>query len=210
MGPGRLPLVRSSPHKTEPAAHYWQKGAHHEAHDFTCPDWNHFFGNYNGRSKPPAARLHEVTDIYFGVTVAHLDRWMEDSASSEFPSFLDRQQEFTSSVLGRIRSQRDALLARILELQNDVADVRDVQRIGNQYFYLEAAPGSQDRSLMTRAVSGGAARRLLDPARLAPAGTHAITYFQPSWEGKYVAVGVSWAARKMRRSELCKQPAASY
>jgi prolyl oligopeptidase len=46
--------------------------------------------------------------------------------------------------------------------------------------------------MMTRAVSGGAARSLLDPARLAPAGTHAaITYFQPSWDGKYVAVGVS-------------------
>jgi hypothetical protein len=28
------------------------------------------------------------------------------------------------------------------EFQNDVADVRDVQRIGNQYFYLEATPGA--------------------------------------------------------------------
>src|ERR1019366_4536166 len=75
---------------------------------------------------------------------------------------------------------------------SDLPSITDAQRVGDKYYYLEAPPGSKDRLLMMRAVAGGSARLLLNPALLGTSSSHAaITYFQPSWDGGYVVAGVS-------------------
>ena len=139
-----------------------------------------------------SAPVREVVDTYFGTRVADPYRWMETTNSPELSSYLNRQGELTRSALSPFAEQRRSLLDRILALQNEVASVTGVQRVGDEYYYLEAPKGSKDRRLMMRPVTGGSAKLLLNPAVLSRPESHAaITYFQPSWDGKYVLAGVA-------------------
>jgi prolyl oligopeptidase len=138
-----------------------------------------------------SAPVGEVVDTYFGTRVADPYRWMETTNSPELASYLNRQGELTRSALSPFAEHRRSLLDRILALQNEVASVTGVQRVGDEYYYLEASKGSKDRRLM-RPVAGGSAKLLLNPAVLSRPESHAaITYFQPSWDGKYVLAGVA-------------------
>lgn len=146
----------------------------------------------SAQDSTPSAPVREMVDTYFGTRVADPYRWMESQNSPELLSYLNSQGERTRSVLGALAGQRGSLLSRILTLQNEVPSITDAQRVGDKYYYLEAPPGSKDRLLMMRAVAGGSARLLLNPALLGTSSSHAaITYFQPSWDGEYVVAGVS-------------------
>jgi prolyl oligopeptidase len=144
------------------------------------------------QNEPSRAPVHEVFDTYFGIRVSDPYRWMEDAHSSELAAYLDRENEQMHVALAPFASQRSAFLRRIRQLQNSVDQIHSVRLIGDQYFYLELPPGTKDARLVVRKLSEGRGRLLLDPSALASSGTHAaITYFEPSWDGKFVAVGVA-------------------
>ena len=143
----------------------------------------------NGR--PPAAAIENVTTDYFGTKVVDPYRWMEDgTANPKFLEFLKSQNAYTRSVLDSLKG-RDALLARIQQLDNAVTTVRSWQRGGPHLFYLANAPGAKTSSLLVRDADGQS-RTLLDPTSLEKVESHAaIDYFTPSWDGRYVIAGVS-------------------
>ncbi len=88
-------------------------------------------------------------------------------------------------------SGRRALLDRVRTLSNSGSRVILAQRFGGRWFYLELENGSDDKKLYTRA-EGGTETLLVDPTVLGKAGQHfSLDWFQPSWDGKYVACGVS-------------------
>lgn len=141
-------------------------------------------------SRPPEARIDNVETDYFGTKVADPYRWMEKGPSDpDFLQFLHAQNTYTRSVLAGI-SGRDALLARIHALDTAVTRVSRWQRVGSSIFYSQTAPDESTASLMVRDGSGKP-RRLLDPKSFQKGKAHAaIDYFAPSWDAKYVAVGV--------------------
>ena len=142
-------------------------------------------------TEPPVAPVRPVTDTYFGKSVTDPYRWMETS-TDELLTYMKAENSVTQQALAPFAAQDNAILAELTKLSDTVAIVTSPTRVKDQYFYEELPSGKSDFRLVTRAVTGGPARLLLDPSTLAEGTKHAaIDYFVPSPDGKYVAVGVS-------------------
>jgi len=141
--------------------------------------------------KPPPAKTDATVTDYFGAKVADPYRWMEAGVQDpQFMDFLKAQNTYTRQILDSLGG-RAKLLARIEQLDNAVPRVRTWQRAGSSIFYLETAPGAATSSLMVR-DAGGKSRKLVDPSQFDVKDQHAaIDYIVPSWDGRYVVVGIS-------------------
>jgi prolyl oligopeptidase len=146
-------------------------------------------------SSPPVAPVRTVTDDYYGTKIADPYRYMEDLKDPQVQSWLKAQNDYTRSVLDRIPG-REKLLRRIDELYKAVpAHVSDVTVLPNgRYFYEKRLANEEISRLYTRVGLSGAETVLVDPNKYAKGGPHwAISYYAPSHDGKYLAVGISRA-----------------
>jgi prolyl oligopeptidase len=140
--------------------------------------------------KPRPAKTEKIVNDYFGMKISDPYRWMEETSEVGVTEFLKSQNDYTRSLLDSLAG-RDAMLARIQQLDNAVPTVRSSQRAGDKFFYLETAPGAATASLLVRDAAGRS-RTLLDPKTLEQGTSHAaIDYFEPSWDGQFVIAGVS-------------------
>jgi prolyl oligopeptidase len=146
--------------------------------------------------KQPLAPVKNVVDTLFGVAVSDPYRYMEDLSNPEVQTWLKAQDDYTRAVLSKI-SGRNELLERIQNIDNVVsARVWDVRRLPNgQHFYLKRLPDGNVFKLYMREGLDGKETLLVDPEAYAQATgqPHAINYYEPSWDGKYVAYGISAA-----------------
>ena len=143
---------------------------------------------------PPAAPVRPITEDYFGQKVVDPYRWMENTSDPDFVAWMKAQNDFTRSVLDRIPG-REALAARIRQLDNAGVSVNGAVRLGGKTFYLKTEPGSDNRKLCVREGLSGTERVLLDPEKRSTKETHySIDYFVPSLDGSRVGVGVSAGA----------------
>jgi prolyl oligopeptidase len=144
------------------------------------------------QSRLPNTPVREVTDTYFGTKVTDPYRWLEDTTTPDVAAWMKAQNDYTRAILASIPG-RDQLLDRIKALDNAGSVVGALQVWGGRYFYFKTEPGSDNRKLYVRDKLNAAERLLVDPERLTTAdGKHfSIDYFQPSFDGKYVAYGIS-------------------
>lgn len=144
----------------------------------------------------PATRVTDVADTLHGTIVRDPYRWLEDVRSPEVRSWLQAQGDYATTQLAAIPG-RDAMLARIEALSQATGDaVRGLVRMpGQRLYYLKReARGNQFKLMLRTGLDAANERVLVDPQRLADAAggvPHAINYFAPSWDGKYLAYGVS-------------------
>jgi len=141
---------------------------------------------------PPPTPVHPVTDTLFGTVVVDPYRWLEDTRDSAVVRWFHAQQDYTQRVLDRIPG-RAAMAARMRELTGAEQTVGQVWMGGDKVFYLQRRPGEDVSKLYVRDGLGAPERLLVDPEDLRKPGgpPWAIDYFAPSWDGKYVAYGVS-------------------
>ena len=143
---------------------------------------------------PPVAEVRNVTTTLHGTTVNDPYRWLEDKKSPPAQAWLRGQGDAARAVLDRIDG-RDAIAARLAELADAQGDViRDVQMLpGERFYYLKRAPGQKQYRLVMRQGLAGTEKPLVDPEDAArrTGVPHAINYFQPSWDGRYLAYGMS-------------------
>lgn len=143
---------------------------------------------------PPVAAVANLTNLYFGTAIVDPYRYLEDLSDTNVAAWMKAQNDYTRSVLDRIPG-RPALLARIQELDNAVAArVENVRRVpDDRYFYLKRLPQDNTFKLYVRAGLTGQETLLFDPEKFAKAAgkPFAINYYEPSWDGKYVACGLS-------------------
>jgi prolyl oligopeptidase len=146
--------------------------------------------------QPPVAPVRPVTEEYFGVKVVDPYRYMEDLKNPEVATWFKAQNDYTRAVLASIPG-RDPLLIRIKELDEGApARITDLRRLpGDQYFYQKRLATEDVPKLYRRAGLSGEEKLLVDPATYAtPGGPHfVISYYAPSFDGRYVAVGLSAA-----------------
>ena len=140
----------------------------------------------------PVAPLRPVTNDYFGTQVVDNYRYMEDLGNPEVKSWMKAQADYTRGKLDAIPA-RKPLLDRIHALLN--ADLRrgGFVRRGDRYFYEVFEPGAQLPKLYYRDGIKGDEHLLVDPGAMGK-GTqthYALDYFEPSWDGKLLAYGVS-------------------
>lgn len=142
---------------------------------------------------PPAPAVRPVTQTLYGTKVTDRYRYFEDLKRPDVQAYLREQNAYTRAILARLDPARTKLLARIKQLDNASVSVGDLQRDGDWYFYNKQTPGQNLPKLYVRPASGGPERLLIDPSRLTsdPRKHYTVDYFAPSYDGAYVAYGIS-------------------
>jgi prolyl oligopeptidase len=139
---------------------------------------------------PQVARVDADSDIYFGKKITDPYRWME-APSPELDSWAHAQNTYARTMLAKIPG-RDALLAHMNEVTSQLTIVSMLTPVGHHVFFLRRGPGDDLPKLVVRDLDAGMDRVLLDPNKITDNGHHiSIDQFQPSQDGRYVAVGIA-------------------
>jgi prolyl oligopeptidase len=142
----------------------------------------------------PIAPVRNAIDKYYGTRVTDPYRYMENLKDPMVRQWMEAQDEYTRSILKKIPG-RDELYKRMVELQASVvADVSFVYRLENgRIFYLKKLGNEELFKLCMRDGLHGQENVLVDPEVITEQtrNIHALSYFMPSGDGKYVAYGIS-------------------
>jgi prolyl oligopeptidase len=143
---------------------------------------------------PASAQQHPIAaDAFHGVTVADPYRWLEDGAAAEVTQWVTEQNERTRKYLDALPG-RTAIANELIRVAKATATYDAfVRQTGGRLFALTFNPGAQQPQLVTLSLSGDPNSRkvILDPARLATDGSVAMDFFEPSPDGRLVAVSLS-------------------
>ncbi|MDR0835348.1 MAG: S9 family peptidase, partial [Tannerella sp.] len=145
----------------------------------------------NTKSTYPVAEKQEVTDDYFGTTVADPYRWLEDDTTQEVAAWVTAENKVTQDYLSRIPF-REQLKKRLTELT-------DYEKIGTPFknkvtgkYYYYHNDGLQNQSVLyEKETLDGEPKILLDPNTLSADGTVALSGISFSNDGKYLAYIIS-------------------
>ena len=135
----------------------------------------------------PIAAVRNVTDDYFGQKIVDPYRWMEDLKSDEMQKWMRGQADYAGTYLKKL-PLREEFFKRLNELSDAGANVDDVTRRGDRYFYYKFQPGENNRKLYMRDGLTGAERLLVDPEKYAVnGGQSTISTVSVSPNGKLLA-----------------------
>jgi len=137
---------------------------------------------------PPVSKRSDHTDQLHGVSVSDPYRWMENADSPEVKSWIAEQSSYARQHLDKIPG-RETLSKRLIELSSFNTYGRVVVR-GKQVFYTRREPKANFPVIIVQ-ENGGEPRVLIDPNRFER--TAAISTWQPSNDGKYLAYGIAKA-----------------
>ncbi len=174
---------------------------------------------------PPKAAIQPYADFFYGTRVIDNYRWLEDANSPATRKWVAEEMAYTRSILDPL-PERAAIEKRLTELLS-IGNVTPPQIAGRYYFYTkregmqnqpvlyvranlqeiareearehigEPAPKNPEDSKQDSATANAPDRVLVDVNRLAADGTVALDWFEPSYNGKYVAYGTSAGGSEM-------------
>jgi prolyl oligopeptidase len=144
---------------------------------------------------PPKAAVRSVEDDYFGVKISDPYRWLENIKDSpEAQEWLKAQANYSRKLIDSMPGY-EKLKARITELINSrpATIARPRQLANGNLFYLKRPANQNTAKLCFRRSASEDEIVLVDPDDFQKRTglPHAINFFEPSWDGKYVAFGVS-------------------
>ncbi|MGI9133365.1 MAG: hypothetical protein ACR2I0_05375, partial [Rhodoferax sp.] len=142
----------------------------------------------------PKAAVRPVEEVFFGTRVSDPYRYFENLKDPEVAHWIKAHSEHAFGVLNRING-RDALLAQLTAYDEaTAARVGSATRTSNGLWFYEKR-GAKDNQfkLMVRQGLDGPEQLLVDPGAIEKRSgkPHAINYFAPSPDGRYVAYGLS-------------------
>jgi len=141
----------------------------------------------------PATPKRPVTDDYSGVKVTDDYRWLEPAADRDVRQWTDAQNARTRAYLGRLPMRR-AVVDRLASLYQDQS-VRFSALIarGGALFAIKNQPPKLQAFLVTLSSPDepASARAIVDPNVIDPTGGTTIDFYEPSLDGKLVAVSLS-------------------
>ncbi|MGB0220247.1 MAG: prolyl oligopeptidase family serine peptidase [Sinimarinibacterium flocculans] len=133
----------------------------------------------------------EVVDDYFGTKVPDPYRWLEDVDATATAEWVAAQNALSLPLLAALPER--AVLRERLEALWNYERYGLVEKIAGRYFYLRN-DGLQNQSvLVVEDKAGAAPRTLLDPNLLAADGTVALTQYEVSPDGRWLAYGTAAA-----------------
>jgi prolyl oligopeptidase len=142
----------------------------------------------------PVASVRVVVDEYFGTKVSDPYRYMEKLDTPEVQQWFKQQDDYTRFTLSQIPG-RTALLAKIKQFdQTGPPRIFSMQRYAeNKIYYEKRLPDEDVAKLYVRTELQGQDQLLVDPNRysIAPGQHSTLNYYGPSYDGHYVAYGVS-------------------
>lgn len=138
---------------------------------------------------PPPAEQKPVTDVLHGRKIVDPYRWLEDAKSPETQKWVSEELSYTRSMLDPLPGRHE-IHNRLTELMQ--IGTLSAPQIGGKYYFYTKREGAQNQpALLVREGLQGKDRVLVDVNALAPDGTIALDWWQPSDDGKYVAYGTS-------------------
>jgi prolyl oligopeptidase len=134
-----------------------------------------------------------VTDEYQGIKVEDDYQWLENDADPTVKAWSDTQNQKTRAYLDKLPDRaalEKQLTAWYAKTSPSYSGI--VSRPG-VLFALKFQPPKQQQMLVTLASADDlkSEKMVLDPNALDAKGTTAIDWFQPSRDGKYVAISIS-------------------
>lgn len=136
----------------------------------------------------PETKKENVTDTYFGTTVADPYRWLEDDRSEDTKKWVAAQNVVTQKYLSQIPYRND-IKERLKKLMNYEKYSQPFKEGGYTYFYKNT--GLQNQSVLYRQKEGGAAEVFLDPNTFSKDATTALAGINFSKDGSLVAYQLS-------------------
>ena len=152
----------------------------------------------------PISRQDDIIDVYHGVEVRDLYRWLENPDSEETQAWIKAQNKLTFDYLANIAT-RKSLNQRLTELWN-YEKYSTPFKEGDRYFYFKN-DGLQNQSVLyTLKDLNDEPKILLDPNTLSTDGTVALCGLAISKNAQYLAYGIStsgsdWVEWKVRNIE---------
>jgi len=151
---------------------------------------------------PPPTEMQPVTDVYHGIEVVDPYRWLEGSAAPETPetpkpdpaldarvgAWTDAQNAYARAILDNLPGRRE-LEARVTALAGKSTFRTTPVPGGTRMFFLQGGAEQAQPVLMT-AQGDAPPRSLVDPTLRDPSGLTTIGWFEPSPDGRLVAVGL--------------------
>lgn len=137
---------------------------------------------------PPATRMDNVTDDYFGTKVTDPFRWLEDQNSAETRAWIDKENEYTNSIIGKLPG-RDALRSRLSALFK-VDSIGMPTEHGGRYFFSKRAANEDQAKLYMRQRATGQDEVLVDPMPLSADHTSSVHFDAISNDGLMIAYAV--------------------
>lgn len=141
----------------------------------------------------PATPKQPVTDEYQGVPVVDDYRWLEPAADPAVRQWSDQQNARTRAYFDQLPS-RPAIAERLNQLYSGASSrYSSLIARGGVLFALKTQPPKAQPFLVTLISPDdpASARIVLDPNTLDPSGSTTIDFFEPSLDGKLVAVSLS-------------------
>lgn len=133
----------------------------------------------------PETKTEEVSDDYFGTTVADPYRWLENDTAADTKEWVKKQNEVTFSYLEKIPF-RNAFKKRLEEMYNFERMSAPMYK-GEHYFYYKN-DGLQNQSVIYyKKGIDGQEEVFIDPNKLSEKGTISINLISFSEDGKYIA-----------------------
>jgi len=149
----------------------------------------------DGDGVPRLAPRRPIEEIYHGVRVIDPYPWLEDGGDPEVCAWTAAQNARTRAHLDAWPG-REALRARLTELMTAGSPVYvGLREAGGKLFAVKRRPPLEQPFLVALASADDLAseRIVLDPNALDPSGGTSIDWFEPSFDGRWVAVSLSRA-----------------
>lgn len=143
---------------------------------------------------PPLAKLGNVRDTHWGVTVDDPYRYMEDVGDPYVVDWFKGQAEYAQEYLSALPA-RPALYQRLVELdQGAPFRTSSVKEMSNgDVFYLRREAGENLSKLYVQSKGTEAPRLLVDPEIMGEdSEAHfSLQVYQPSWDGRHLVYGLA-------------------
>ena len=148
----------------------------------------------SSKMKYPRTERRDFSETIFGKLIEDPYRWLETVESSEVKEWINSQNEFAKSILDSFRGN-DFVKHRLTQLMKyDAYDPNGLKiRIfdkSERFFFLLRPIGESQFTLYYQDGDGDKIE-LVSPIKMSPDGLLAIDWFFPSFDGSYVAVGLS-------------------
>jgi prolyl oligopeptidase len=148
---------------------------------------------------PPPTEVHPVREVYHGTEIVDPYRWLEGSAAPEMVkpdpgldarvgAWTDAQNAWARGILDGLPGRKE-LEARLRTLFGHSAFRTPPIARGTRMFFLQGG-GEQKQPVLMTSEGEGAPRVLFDPVRGDSSGLTTIAWFEPSPDGRLVAVGL--------------------
>jgi prolyl oligopeptidase len=138
----------------------------------------------------PTAFRDKAVDTYFGVKVPAPYQWMENLSGPRLHKWVNAENALTDDYLSKV-PVRGRIDHRLTELWN-YAKEDAPRQLKNGMLFFSRNSGLQNQSVIyVQTTPAAHPRALLDPNSLSKDGSIALTEYEPSPDGKYLAYALS-------------------